>query len=138
MAKEVTEVVTNALIKRQDDFEEHTSTRFDALDGQLAALLGLFETQPSSLHHPQHSRQSPQHSQTTPQQPKPNHHPNSQTTLSPQSKQQPRLSLGNNFQRNLSQHSNVIFTCDICGQTFNTDRAEKNHVRNYQQMKPYT
>ena len=144
IAKEVTEVVTKALIKRQDDFEEHNSTRFDALDEQLDALLGLLKSQPSSLHHPQHPRQSPQHSQETPsqttQQPKPNHHQNSQTPLSPhpQSKQRPGFSLGNNFQRNHSQDSNVMFSCDICGQTFNTDRAKKNHVRNYHQTKPYT
>ena len=141
IVKEVTEIVTNAVIKRQDAFEEQNSARFDALDQQLVALLGLLRTRSSALHHPQDSRQSPtssqetpQHSQQIPQQPQPSHHQNPQTTLPHQTQQQPGLSLRNNFDRDNSQNSNLKFTCDLCGQTFDTDRAKKNHVRNNHQM----
>ena len=136
IAKEVTEVVTNALTNRQNALEEQNSARFDALDQQLVALLGLLKTQSLSRHHPQHSQETPQHSQDTPQQPKANHH---QTTIPHQSQQQPGLSLRKKFEgQNHSQDFSMKFTCDLCGQKFDTDRAKKNHVRNCHQMQPYT
>ena len=137
IAKEVTEVVTIAFTKKQDAFEKQNSTRFDALDQQLLALVSLLKTSSSSVHQPQNSQQSPQHSQQTSLQPK-LHHQKSRTTHSNQSQQLPGLSLRNSLERNHSHDCNVKSTCDLCGQTFDTDRAKKNHVRNYHQTQPYT
>ena len=107
IAKEVTEIVTNTVNRRQDAFEEQNSARFDALDQHLAALLGLLKTQHSQS--PTNSQETPQHPQQNPQQHQRSHLQNSQATLPHLSQQQPGLSL-----RNDSQNSNEKFNCDFC------------------------